>query len=146
VVRLVRLCLGLQQDAADQDRAVRVFRAADGNSVVANAAIAYRLRPRLGAQVPTSSLVERYREMLESRFVRVMVAVGVIVGLFAGGAASGHVLEYLAWRNSTSFNVTDPRFGLDVGFFVFDYPWWRFVLSFAFAAFVFSAIVAAIVH
>src|SRR5215207_8467204 len=107
--------------------------------VVANAAIAYRLRPRLGAQVPTSPL-------LESRFVRVMVALGLVVGLFAGGAASGHVLEYLAWRNSTSFNVTDPRFGLDVGFFVFDYPWWRFVLSYAFAAFVFSAIVAAIVH
>ena len=31
MVQLVRLCLGLQQDAADQDRAVRVFRAADGN-------------------------------------------------------------------------------------------------------------------
>ena len=30
--------------------------------VVANAAIAYRLRPRLGAQVPTSPLLERYRE------------------------------------------------------------------------------------
>ena len=115
-------------------------------SVVANAAIAYRLRPRLGAQVPTSPLAERYSELLESRFVRVMVALGLVVGLFAGSAASGHVLEYLAWRNSTSFNVTDPRFGLDVGFFVFDYPWWRFVLSFAFAAFVFSAIVAAIVH
>ena len=40
----------------------------------------------------------------------------------------------------------DPRFGLDVGFFVFAYPWWRFVLSFIFAALVFSAIVAAIVH
>ena len=40
--------------------------------------------------------------MLESRFVWVLVAVGVIVGLFAGGAASGRVLEYLAWRNATA--------------------------------------------
>ena len=89
--------------------------------VVANAAIAYRLRPRLGAQVPSSPLLERYREMLESRFVWVLVAAGVVVGLFAGGAASGHVLEYLAWRNAQPFNITDPRFGLDVGFFVFSY-------------------------
>ena len=62
------------------------------------------------------------------------------------GAASGRALDYLAWRNSTSFNIADPTFGLDIGFFVFAYPWWRFVLSFIFAALVFSAIVAAIVH
>ena len=114
--------------------------------VVANAAIANRLRPPLGAQAPSSSALERYREMLESRFVWVLVATGVVVGLFAGGAASGHVLQYLAWRNAQPFNITDPRFGLDVGFFVFSYPWWRFVLSFAFVALVFSAIVAAIVY
>jgi uncharacterized membrane protein (UPF0182 family) len=114
--------------------------------VVANAAIANRLRPPLGAQAPSSSVLERYREMLESRFVWVLVATGVVVGLFAGGAASGHVLQYLAWRNARPFNITDPRFGLDVGFFVFSYPWWRFVLSFAFVVLVFSTIVAAIVH
>jgi uncharacterized protein len=114
--------------------------------VVANAAIAYRLRPRLGAQVPTSPLLERYREVLESKFVWVLVAIGAVVGLFAGGAASGHVLEYLAWQNATPFNITEPRFNLDVGFFVFAYPWWRFALSFVFSALVFSAIVAAIVH
>ena len=75
-----------------------------------------------------------------------LVVIGVVVGLFAGGAASGRALEYLAWRNAQPFNVTDPRFRLDVGFFVFSYPWWRFVLSFAFAALIFSAIAAAIVH
>ena len=64
--------------------------------VVANAAIAYRLRPRLGVQMPSSPLLERYRELLESRFVWVLVAIGVVVGLFAGGAASGRALEYLA--------------------------------------------------
>src|SRR4029453_16712667 len=87
-----------------------------------------------------------YREMLESKFVWILVALGIIVGVFAGGAASGHVLQYLEWQNATPFNITDPRFHLDVGFFVFAYPWWRFVLSFIFAALVFSAIAAAIVH
>ena len=42
--------------------------------------------------------------------------------------------------------MTTPQFGLDVSFFVFGYPWWRFVLSFAFATLVVSVIVAAVVH
>ena len=68
--------------------------------------------------------------MLESRFAWVMLGVAALIGLFAGGTASGQVFDYLAWRNATPFNVTDPQFGLDVSFFVFGYPWWRFVLSF----------------
>jgi uncharacterized protein len=56
------------------------------------------------------------------------------------------VSTYLAWRNATPFGQTDPQFGLDLGFFVFSYPWWRFVISFAFTGFVLSAIAAAVVH
>ena len=114
--------------------------------VGANAAIAYRMRPRIRAGAPSSPLLERYREVLESKFVWVIVALGVLIGLFAGGAASGHALTYLAWQNRTGFGVTDPKFGIDVGFFVFSYPWWRFVLSFVFSALGFSVITSAIVH
>ena len=49
---------------------------------------------------------------------------------------------YLAWRNATPFGTVDPQFGLDIGFFVFSYPWWRFVLSFVFTGLIFSAIAA----
>ncbi|HEY5822632.1 MAG TPA: UPF0182 family protein [Propionibacteriaceae bacterium] len=115
-------------------------------AVAANAAIAFRLRSMLRGQGSASPLLERYRELLESRFVVVTIAVAVLVGLFAGGAASGQVLTYLAWRDSTPFGIDDPQFGIDIGFFVFGYPWWRFALSFVFAALCLSAIAAAIVH
>ena len=114
--------------------------------VAASAAIAYRFRPRFRAAAPSSPLLERYREVLESKFIWVIIAVGVLVGLFAGGAASGQVQTYLAWRNATPFGTTDPKFGLDISFFVFSYPWWRFVLSFLFTALLFSAAAAAVVH
>jgi uncharacterized membrane protein (UPF0182 family) len=114
--------------------------------VGANAAIAYRMRPRVQAGAPSSPLLERYREVLESKFVWVIVALGVLIGLFAGGAASGHALTYLAWQNRTDFGVPDPKFGLDIGFFVFSYPWWRFALSFVFSALGFSIVTSAIVH
>ena len=115
-------------------------------AVAGNAALAYRLRPRLGAANPSSALLERYRELLESRFTWITLGVAGLIGLFAGGTASSQVLNYLAWRNATPFNVTDPQFGLDVSFFVFGYPWWRFVLSFVFATVVISTIAAAVVH
>jgi uncharacterized membrane protein (UPF0182 family) len=114
--------------------------------VAANAALAYRLRPRFRPQGPTSPLLERYREIVETRFIWVMIALGVVVGLFAGGAASAQTLTFLAWSKQTRFGITDPQYNLDVSFFVFSYPWWRFVLSFAFSALVVSIIAAAVMH
>ena len=111
-----------------------------------NAVLAYRLRSKTRLGPPTSPLLERYRELLDARLVWVVLAVAVLVGLFAGGAAAGQVDTFLAWRHSTAFGVTDPKFGLDISFFVFAYPWWRFVASFLFTALVFAAIVAAVVH
>lgn len=115
-------------------------------TVGASAVVAYRLRPRFRAATPTSPLLERYREVMESKFVWIVVALAVIVGLFSGGAASGQVQQYLAWRNATPFGSTDAKFGIDIGFFVFSYPWWRFVLSFLFTALLFCAAAAAVVH
>lgn len=114
--------------------------------VAANAAIAYRLRPRVRGAGPSSPLLERYREVLEARLVWVIVGLGVVVGLFAGATASGQVFTYLAWRNSTPFGTTDPVFHLDIGFYIFDYPWWRFALSFVFVVLLFSAAAAAVIH
>lgn len=111
-----------------------------------NAVLAYRLRTKTRLGPPTSPLLERYRELLDARLVWVVLAVAVLVGLFAGGAAAGQVDTFLAWRHQTPFGTTDPKFGLDIGFFVFAYPWWRFIASFLFAAFVFSALIAAVVH
>lgn len=114
--------------------------------VAANVAIAYRLRPRVRGAGPASPLLERYREVLETRLVLVIVGLGVVVGLFAGATATGQVFNYLQWQNSTPFGITDPVFGFDLGFYAFDYPWWRFTMSFAFIALLFSAAAAAIIH
>ena len=62
----------------------------------------------------------------------VVIALGLVVGGFVGAAASGRWQTFLTWRNGTPFGATDPQFGLDISFYVFDYPWWRFVLGLAF--------------
>ncbi|WP_375425298.1 UPF0182 family protein [uncultured Friedmanniella sp.] len=115
-------------------------------AVAASAAVAYRLRPRFRTGPASSALLERYRELLESKFVVIVVVLAVLTGLFAGGAASGQIYTYLAWRNSTPFGVQDPQFHRDISFFVFRYPWWRFALSFLFTVLGFAIVVAAVVH
>ncbi|SDE16513.1 UPF0182 family membrane protein [Auraticoccus monumenti] len=114
--------------------------------VVGNIALAYRLRPRYRATAPASELLERSRDVLESRLVRILVVLGVVVGLFGGASAAGASSTYLAWRNATPFGINDPLFGLDISFFVFDYPWWRLVTSFLLVAVVLGAIGASVVH
>ena len=126
--RLLRLRLGVQHDAADPDRPVRGLRADHGRRVVG------QRRDRLPA-APAAGRGQRRPARCWSATASCWRPgssgscrpSASLVGLFAGGAASGQVLDYLAWRNATPFGVTDPQFGLDVGFFVFGYPWWRFV-------------------
>src|SRR5215210_4126332 len=65
------------------------------------------------------------------------------IGLFV---SFGLIMATCVVANAAIAYRLRPRFDLDVGFFVFAYPWWRFALSFVFSALVFSAIVAAIVH
>ena len=109
-----------------------------------NAWVAWRLRPRtISFGHPA---LDRYAKSLRSRVTPLFVGIAAIMGLFGGMAAVGSAQLFLAWRNGESFGTTDPRFGLDIGFFVFDYPWWRFIIGFGIAALVISTIISVLIH
>src|SRR4051812_36595098 len=95
--------------------------------------LAYPFRPTFPPMSLEQQNLERYRQSLEPRRTLVLSVVGVIIGLFAGFTAQGRWNTWLTFKNSTSFGQKDPQFGLDLSFFVFDYPFWRLVLGFAFA-------------
>ncbi len=113
-------------------------------AVLAAMVIAYRVSSH--GPAAASPVLERYRELLDRRGWLVAVVPAGFFGLMSGIAAAAKVPTYLAWRNRTPFGTTDPRFGLDVGFYVFDYPWYRFLNSYALSVFLISAGVAATVH
>lgn len=115
-------------------------------AIVGNTALAYRLRPPTRPGPLASELLERYREALESRFVQIMIALGVVVALFAGVSGASQVGTFLAWVNRTPFGTEDPRFGFDISFYVFELPWWRWVLAMVTAMLIFSTLAAGIVH
>jgi uncharacterized membrane protein (UPF0182 family) len=115
-------------------------------AVGANFVIAYRKRPTYQALIPGQAELDRYRTAIDPYRRLVVIAICVLLGLIAGSSASGSWRTYLQWRHGTKFNVKDPQFGIDISFFTFDLPWYRFVLGFAFATVVVSLIASAATH
>jgi uncharacterized protein len=119
---------------------------ATGGLVALSIYLAYRFRPTFRPMSLEQQNLERYRQSLEPRRTLVLSVLGIVIGLFAGFTAQGSWDTWLTFRNATDFGSKDPQFGLDLSFFVFDYPFWRLVLGFAFAIVLLSLIGALLTH
>ncbi|TFV89230.1 UPF0182 family protein [Blastococcus sp. CT_GayMR16] len=108
--------------------------------------LAYRFRPTFRPMSLEQQNLERYRQSLEPRRGLVLTAVAVVLGLFAGFTAQGSWQTWLTFRNSTDFGRTDPQFGIDLSFFVFDYPFYRLALGFGFAIVLLALIGSVLTH
>ncbi len=105
-----------------------------GAFVAANLYLAFRLRPIMRTNSPEQHALERYRMMLSPRIGLYVGAVGVVIGLFAGLSGQGHWQQWMLFTNGGDFGVADPQFNTDVGFYVFDFPFWRYLLDVGFTA------------
>lgn len=110
-----------------------------------NAWLALRLRPKVRSR-SESLMVARSRELLERRTGIAIVLPAAFIGLLAGLAAAAQTSTYLAWSNRTPFGVSDPWTGMDASFFVFDYPWLRFLAGFLLAALVIATLMSLALH
>ncbi|MCW2676061.1 MAG: conserved rane protein of unknown function, partial [Modestobacter sp.] len=108
--------------------------------------LAYRFRPAFRPMSLEQQNLERYRQSLEPRRKVVLTAIAIVLGLFAGFTAQGSWQTWLMFRNATDFGQTDPQFGKDISFFVFDYPFYRLALGFAFAIVLLSLIGSVLTH
>ncbi|GAB2987528.1 UPF0182 family membrane protein [Nocardioides montaniterrae] len=109
-----------------------------------NCFLAYRFRPlfRMGGDAS----VERYRDAVTPIRGWLLLAVCVVVGGFAGTSAAGQWRSYLQWRNAVSFHEKDHYFHKDIGFYVFDLPWWHFVVNHVMAVAIVALLATALVH
>ncbi|NPC42817.1 UPF0182 family protein [Nocardioides sp. zg-1230] len=103
--------------------------------VAVTMAMAYRYRPVLWPGMPgmPDDGMDRYRQLLAPRMGWVIGGAAAVMGLFAGASASGQWRSYSLWRHSQDFGTTDPYFGKDVGFYVFDLPFWHYIVDFVMA-------------
>ncbi|MGW5094866.1 UPF0182 family membrane protein [Streptomyces nodosus] len=111
-----------------------------------NVWLAHRLRPPLSAMSMEQQSLDRYRMGIAPYKKWLLLGITALVGLIAGASASSQWRTWLMWVNGVPFHQKDPQFHLDVAFYAFDLPWYRFLLGFGFAAAVLSLIAATLTH
>ena len=114
--------------------------------IAGNLWLAYRLRPQLRPHSPEQATLERYRMLLSPRLGTWITLVSAVIGVFAGLSAQSRWGQWLLFRNGGNFGVKDPEFGVDIGFYVFQLPFWRYLLGVGFTVVVLSLLGALAVH
>ncbi|MGH9269180.1 MAG: UPF0182 family protein, partial [Acidimicrobiales bacterium] len=114
--------------------------------LLGNLIIADRLAPKIRPPGPEEDVVERYRQMIGPYTGRVRVAAAAFLALVAGSGLTSQWHSWVLFRNRVDFGVRDSQFRTDIGFYVFQLPFLRFIYEWAFAALVIVLIVSAVAH
>jgi uncharacterized membrane protein (UPF0182 family) len=112
-----------------------------GAIVFGGLALAYRTRPVFVPTAGPNDPVARYRTAVMSRLRLYGIGVPVLIGLLAGIVAQSYWVRVQLFLHGGDFGVVDPQFGKDLGFYAFDLPFYRLIVSYLFVA-VFLALVA----
>ncbi len=115
-----------------------------GAIVFAGLALAYRTRPVFVPTAGPNDPVARYRTAVMARLKLFGIGVPAVIGLFSGAIAQSYWARVQLFLHGGDFGVTDPQFGKDLGFYAFDLPFYRLVLTYLFIA-VFLAFLANLV-
>jgi len=102
-------------------------------------ALAFRFRP---VYAKLNSQLDRYQQVIEPLRRAVMIGIPVVLGLFAGLSTAGRWSMVLEYFNRTPFGETDPQFGLDIGFYVFELPFWRSIVAYSSAVVLIAGLAA----
>lgn len=108
--------------------------------------LAYRLQPAYRPMSLEQQNLERYRLWLTPRLRLLISLVAAACGIVAGLIAQGQWQVWLQFANAVPFDKKDPQFNQDISFYMFQYPFFRYVLGVAFTAVVLAAVGAVFLH
>ena len=123
-----------------------VFAVVVGVWTAANLYVAWRFRPDAVPDTPEQRSMERYRSILDPKIGWWIAGVGALIGVFAGVAAQDRWQLWLLFSNSREFGRTDPVFQVDAGFYVFDLPFYEYLIGVGFTMIVLGILAALGTH
>jgi uncharacterized protein len=90
--------------------------------------------------------LDQYRDALMPRLGVIRIAASVAIGFLAGLSAASTWQTYLLWANRVSFGQVDPQFHKDIGFYVFELPFFRNVVGWVWLAVMVSLLASIAAH
>jgi uncharacterized protein len=112
----------------------------------ANLVIADRLAPKYRSMGPEDELIARYQQVAGRYTGRIRVGVSLFFALIAGIGVSSQWKQWVLFTHAVDFGRDDPQFHRDVGFYVFQLPFLKFITEWLFAGLVIVLIVTAVEH
>ncbi|MBO0839228.1 MAG: UPF0182 family protein [Sciscionella sp.] len=107
--------------------------------------IAYRTRPVFVPVTGVDDPLARYRATIVRRLKLFGIGIPVVIGVLCGWSATGNWQQVQLFLHGGDFGVTDPQFGIDIGFYAFRLPvilWLKNWLFVAIAIAFFGALIA----
>jgi len=109
-------------------------------------AVAFRSRPVFVPVSGPEDPVARYRTVIIQRLRVFAIGVPLVIGVIAGLAAQGDWQTTQMFLHSSPFGAVDPVFGMDVGFYAFQLPFYRWALDLMFVAVALCFVLSLITH
>jgi uncharacterized membrane protein (UPF0182 family) len=111
-----------------------------------NLTIADRLAPKFRPTGPDELLIARYQEVMGRRAGLLRAAVSLLLGVMFGASAGAEWNSWILFTHRQSFGIDDPEFGRDIGFYVFELPFYSFVVEWLFVSLILIVVITAVTH
>jgi len=108
--------------------------------------LAYRSRPVFVPVSGPDDPVARYRTVVMSHIRWFGIGIPTLIGVISGLVAQSDWALVQLFLHGTSFGQTDPQFGLDLGFYAFDLPFYRFLIDWAFVGVLLAFVANLVTH
>jgi uncharacterized membrane protein (UPF0182 family) len=114
--------------------------------VLVSLTVAERLAPAMRFEGPEDEITQRYRSFVAPYAARIRVGIALLVAIAVGANAAAEWRAWLLFRNAVDFNVNDPQFNRDIGFYVFRLPFVNVALGLGFAVLVMAFVLTLVSH
>ncbi|GAA4819284.1 hypothetical protein GCM10023353_28660 [Tomitella cavernea] len=119
-----------------------------GGIIFAAIVLAYRMRPVFVPMAGEHDVLARYRALVMSRRKTFGLAVPVLVGLISGLVAQSdwQMIQLFLHAKPFDDSMNDPQFDKNIGFYAFELPFIKFVLTWLFVALIVSFFASLVTH